>query len=546
MKSPKSAQFNATRWRGTRLCKMILDRRSLLRLLSSGIVSGWPAAALSKDDGARTLQGAAEAFSFDQLKTTAKQAASRVWSQPIPIQADALHKIDYDAYQQIKYRVDMSIALDRKGRFPIQLFHLGQLFQTPVRVFLVSRGKAREVLYEQKLFDIPEDNPARELSAHNLGFAGFRLMSPTRDRDWLSFLGASYFRSSGPFDQYGLSARAIAIDTAMPKPEEFPAFTGLWLETAAEDNTLSLYAYLDGPSVTGAYRFRCKRSTDVRKVHLVTTDVEAHIYARKDIMRLGVAPFSSMFWYGESSRKQAVDWRPEIHDSDGLSIWSGSGERLWRPINNPPRVMTSVFIDKDVRGFGLAQRDRDFVHYLDDGVFYERRPSVWVEPAGAWGDGAVHLVEIPTNDETSDNIVAYWCPKEPLRAGDQRMFKYRISWIDDPPYPRNLGRATATWTGLGGRPGFKRPDGVKKFVIDFQGSVFNGLGRNDGVDVVVTVSRGAVTNIIGYPVVDQRGRWRAMFDLEAVGTDPVDIRVFLRRGTQAMTETWVNQYFPET
>jgi glucans biosynthesis protein len=358
-------------------------------------------------------------------------------------------------------------------------------------------------------------------------------------------LGASYFRASGPYNQYGLSARALAIDTAMQHAEEFPRFTAFYLESSTDGPAVTLYALLDSPSVTGAYRMRSERLTDSRGIHRVVMEIEADLHARKDIERLGIAPFSSMFWYGESSRKQASDWRPEIHDSDGLSILTGSGERLWRPINNPPRVMTSTFIDRDVKGFGLMQRDRDFVHYLDDGVFYERRPSVWVEPLTAWGEGAIHLVEIPTDDEINDNVVAYWCPKEQLRAGQDRNYRYRLSWLDDIAYPDTLGWATATWTGLGGRPGHKRPTGVRKFVIDFLGSVFAGLGRNDGVEIVTTVSRGAVTNAYTHPVVDQRERWRALFDLEATGAEPVEMRAFLRKGGRALTETWVYQYFPD-
>jgi glucans biosynthesis protein len=182
---------------------------------------------------------------------------------------------------------------------------------------------------------------------------------------------------------------------------------------------------------------------------------------------------------------------------------------------------------------------------LDDGVFYERRPSVWVEPAGSWGEGAVHLVEFPTDDETSDNIVAYWCPKEPFHAGEHRNYGYRLSWLDDIPFPETLGRATATWTGLGGRPGQKRPAGVRKFVIDFQGPVFAGLGRNDGVEISVTTSRGTISNSYTHPVVDQRERWRTFFDLEAKGSEPVDLRAYLKKGARALTETWIYQYFPE-
>ena len=298
--------------------------------------------------------------------------------------------------------------------------------------------------------------------------------------------------------------------------------------------------------MTGAYRIRTERLTDTRDIHRVVMDIDVELFARRDIKRLGIAPFSSMFWYGEHSRTQAADWRPEIHDSDGLAIWTGSGERIWRPLNNAPRVMTSAFVDRDIKGFGLLQRDRDFVHYLDDGVFYERRTSVWVEPLDGWGSGAVHLLEIPTDDEVHDNIAVYWCPDEPLRAGDQRRYRYRLSWLDDIPFLETLGRATATWTGMGGRPGQKRPQGIRKFVIDFQGPVFAGLGREDGVEVVVTASRGEVSNAYTHPVVDQRERWRALFDIQASGNEPVDLRAFLRKGDRALTETWIHQYFPES
>jgi glucans biosynthesis protein len=523
-----------------------LERRQLLAALGALAAAGLTPRALAHNTAQNDILFApAQPFSFDGLKTAAKALAAEPWREPVPAHAEILGRIDYDAFQQVKFRSDMSLRLDRDGKVPVQLFHLGALFLSPVHIHLVQSGEAREVMYDPKLFDTPEGHPARQLHANGMGFAGFRVMAQDLKTDWLAFLGASYFRTSGPFNQYGLSARALAIDTAMPHPEEFPRFTAFWLESGTESAAVTLYAMMDSPSVTGAYRIRSERLTDDRGIHRVVMEIEADLHARKDIARLGVAPFSSMFWYGESSRKQAADWRPEIHDSDGLAVLTGTGERIWRPINNPPRVMTSTFIDRDLKGFGLMQRDRDFVHYLDDGVFYERRPSVWVEPLDPWGEGAVHLVEIPTDDEVNDNIVAYWCPQQRMLAGEHRVFRYRLTWLDDIAYPDNLGWATATWTGLGGRPGHKRPTGVRKFVIDFQGRVFAGLGRDDGVEVVVSVSRGTVVNDYTHPVVDQRERWRALFDLEATGPEPVEMRAFLRRNGTALTETWVYQYFPE-
>lgn len=492
----------------------------------------------------QSMFGAAAPFSAESLRARAATMALKPFAAPKIVAADILDRIDYDAYQKIKFRPDRTINT-KQGRHPIQLFHMGQNFKEPVRIHVVEGQSAREVLSSADVFDSPEGHPAR-LLPDGLGFAGFRVMARDLKTDWLAFLGASYFRASGPFNQYGLSARGLAIDTGLPTPEEFPRFSEFYIE-ASERGPLVIHALLDSPSATGAYRFEIERKSKGNAPPFLTTMiVDARLFARRDITRLGIAPFSSMFWYGESSRKQAADWRPEIHDSDGLALHLGNGERIWRPLNNPPRVMTNAFADVNPKGFGLLQRDRDFTHYLDDGVFYERRASAWVEPLDAWGEGAVHLLEIPTDDEIHDNIAAYWCPAGIFRAGDSRTYRYRLSWVDRIPFAENLARATGTWSGLGGRPGHKRPDGVRKFVVDFQGPSLEGLGRDDGVMVDVTPSRGDVVNAYCHPVVDQRQRWRAVFDLDAAGPEVVDLRMFLKRNGVALTETWLYQVFPGT
>lgn len=525
-----------------------ISRRQALSVTTASALAAalglGPSAALALTGLDAAELGEAKPFSFAWLQQLAAEKSKLPYEPAKVPSPDVLADIDYDQYQRIRYKPSKSLRLEPDGRIPCQFFHLGKYATEPVLMHVVEGGTAREILYSNALFDIPEDHPARKLLA-GAGFAGFRVMAPDLKTDWFAAMGASYFRTSGPYNQYGLSARGIAIDTAMPHPEEFPRFSNYWLEGGNRGQPpLVIYGLLEGPSLTGAYRMTADRLTDARDIHRIDMTIEAHLYARKDIERLGVAPFSSMFWYGEASRKQSADWRPEIHDSDGLAIWTGAGERIWRPVSNPPRVMTSSFIDKDTQGFGLLQRDRDFVHYLDDGVFYERRPSVWVQPLDKWGEGAVQLVEIPTDDETFDNIVAYWTPAQQMKAGEARTFRYNLSWLDDIPFPEAVGRSVGTWTGMGGRPGHKRPDGVRKFAIDFQGNAFEGLGREDGVELVVTASRGEVSNVYNHPVVDQRQRWRAFFDIKADGSEPVDLRAFLRRNGEALSETWIFQYFP--
>ncbi|MBS0237694.1 MAG: glucan biosynthesis protein [Proteobacteria bacterium] len=486
-------------------------------------------------------------FSFDILEEEARRLAQYSYEPPVNPSPGVLAEIDYDQTQRIRYRSDRTVRVGNADHYPVQFFHLNKYASDPVRISVVEDGQAREVVYNQDLFEIPAGHPAEGLRT-GAGFAGFRIMADDLKTDWLAAIGASYFRSSGPFNQYGLSARGIAINTAMSKSEEFPRFKHYWLEASPEPGGgINVYALLDGPSIAGAYRMTTRRETEPDGPYRVVMEIEARLHIRADVDRIGIAPFSSMFWYGEDTHLEPRDWRPEIHDSDGLAVLTGNGERIWRPIINPPHVMTNTFSDRNPKGFGLLQRDRNFDHYLDDGIFYEKRPSVWVEPLDPWGEGAVHLIELQTDTETWDNIVACWVPKEKAKSGQRRVFRYRLSWLDDIPFPKTLGRTIGTWSGIGGPPGLNfnaRPAGTRKFVIDFAGEIFEGLGRDSGVELVVNCSRGSISGIATYPVVGQRHRWRAMFDLKVAGLDPIDLRAYLRKGDAALTETWLYQVFP--
>ena len=353
---------------------------------------------------------------------------------------EILEKIDYDAHGKIKFKTDLALWANGPSEFPVTFFHLGRYFQKPARMHVVEKGQAREIIYDNAYFDMPADSPARGLP-DNSGFAGFRFQEPRngkldwRKNDWVAFLGASYFRAIGELYQYGLSARGLAVDVAVfGKTEEFPDFTHVYFETPAPD-----------PIPSRCTRFSMDRASPALIVSScsarkrVIMDIESTIFMRQEVSRLGIAPLTSMYWYSEKSKNTAIDWRPEIHDSDGLAMWTGSGERIWRPLNNPPRIMTSSFSDTNPKGFGLLQRDRNFDHYLD-GVYYDRRPSLWIEPQGNWDRGAIQLVEIPTDDEIHDNVVAMWVPAEPALAGRSFAFAYRMYWSADEPHPTPLAR----------------------------------------------------------------------------------------------------------
>jgi glucans biosynthesis protein len=297
---------------------------------------------------------------------------------------------------------------------------------------------------------------------------------------------------------------------------------------------------MDSPSVAGAYRF------DIYPAATLVMDVDAALYPRKEIERLGVAPLTSMFQYGENDRRMVNDWRPEIHDSDGLAIWTGSGEWLWRPLVNPAQVRFNAYYDENPRGFGLLQRDRNFDHYQDDGAFYHRRPSLWVEPKSSWGKGSVQLVEIPTIDETFDNIVAFWNPADKPQPGQELLCGYRLYWGAQMPVRVPLAQVVATRTGLGGVVGQKRTYFSWRFVVDFAGGDLPLLGTNAKVEPVIAASRGQIEIPSARPLDAVQG-YRAIFDLKPIDDSraPVNLRLYLRANGQPLTETWLYQWTPD-
>ncbi|HEY3784777.1 MAG TPA: glucan biosynthesis protein D [Steroidobacteraceae bacterium] len=530
---------------------MLIDRRSVVKGAALSLLAPALRVAPARSAGAPALRLAApRPFSFDDLSSEMRARAGRPYAPETHLPQDVLDLIDYEQHGKIKYITDYALFRDGPGQFPITFFHLGKYFRTPVHMYeLGSAGKsatAREILYDPDYFSMPANSPARRLP-RGAGFAGFRLQeSRLADKlnwhtnDWVAFLGASYFRAIGDLHQYGLSARAIAIDVAVPgRKEEFPAFTRFYFEPPADGSDhVTVYAALEGPSVTGAFKFLMQRQ------QAVVMDVDARLFLRTDVGQLGLAPMTSMYWFSETEKPQAIDWRPEIHDSDGLGMATGAGEYIWRPLNEPQHPSTSTFNDQTPRGFGLLQRDRLFDHYLD-GVRYDHRPSLWAHPLDDWGEGSVQLVELPTDDEVHDNIVAMWVPRQPAEAAGSVQLRYRLHWGSAEPQQAMLARCVATRLGRGGEPGHVRPKGVYKFVVEFLGGPLASLPSGIKPEPVLSASSGSFSDAFSQVVPDDvPGHWRAEFDFTPAGSTVADIRLFLKDGTQTLSETWLYQFHP--
>jgi periplasmic glucans biosynthesis protein len=466
----------------------------------------------------------AEGFDFDEVAARARDLAAVPYKAPSTQLPPELRDLDYDAHRDIRFRPDRAVWRAEKLPFELMFFHPGRSFQEPVRINTVEAGGvAKRVEFDSAMFDYGR-NKLDAQKLRNVGFAGFRvhhaINKPGYKDEVLVFLGASYFRAVGQGQVYGLSARGAAVNTAGSQGEEFPRFSEFWIERPRPGATsLTIHALLDSPSLAAAYRFTLTPGVDT------VMQVVARIYPREPIAKLGLAALNSMYAFGENQPGHD-DYRPEVHDSDGLSIANGDGEWLWRPLVNPKRLLVTSFAAVNPKGFGLMQRDRAPSSYEDPEALYERRPSAWVEPVGAWGAGRVELVQIPTPDETNDNIVAYWVPDLPLPVKQAFNVAYSVHWQmvgQTPP-----GKAWVVQTRRG-RGYVKQPDGDLNFVVDFDGPPLRALKSDARLESVVEVSANGqlkehnlFRNLVS-------GAWRMTVRVKRLdAAKPIEMRAFVK------------------
>lgn len=535
-----------------------MERRSFIKASlamaayygTSGAASFFMRSALADD---QIADGNAAAFDFTLLRTMAVNLSRQPFGGPPAELPKTLAELTPRAYNAIQYDASHSLWHNIEGRqLDVHLFHVGMGFKRHVRMYSVDpqTQQAREIHFRPELFNYHDAgvDTTQLKGRENLGFAGFKVNKApelTR-RDVVSFLGASYFRAVDETYQYGLSARGLAIDTYTDHREEFPDFVAFWFERPKPaDTVFTVYALLDSPSATGAYRFVINCEAD-----RVVMDIEKHIHTRTAIKQLGIAPMTSMFSCGTNERRICDTIHPQIHDSDRLAMWRGNGEWICRPLNNPQKLQFNAFADENPKGFGLLQLDHDFDNYQDVIGWYNKRPSLWVEPVGDWGKGSVNLMEIPTTGETLDNIVCFWQPAEPITAGQEYSYRYRLYWSDQPPVDSPLARVKATRTGMGGfpegwSPGEHYPtDWARRFAIDFVGGDLKAAAPK-GIEPIINAARGKISQI-EILFVEPMDGYRIQFDWspDSDSVEPVELRMFLRTGATVLTETWLYQYFP--
>ncbi|MBT1445527.1 glucan biosynthesis protein G [Shewanella sp. JM162201] len=472
-------------------------------------------------------------FDSDTVVRIARNLAKKPYvalNDPLPA---SLAKISYDEYRDIRFQPESAIWKAESLPYQMQLFHRGFYFQDLIEIAIVEGNKSRHLSYDPDLFSAGEVLK-QKLPTEDIGYSGLRIHYPLNSTEYFDelfvFQGASYFRALGKGNAYGLSARGLAIKTADPAGEEFPIFRAFWVEKPTSDtNLIVVHALLDSPSVAGAYRFSIRPGENTRM------DVEAVLFPRVELSKVGLAPSTSMYMHSPNGRHTTDDFRPAVHDSDGLLMINGRGERLWRPLANPRDLQVSAFVDNSPQGFGLMQRERDYVNYQDLEANYERRPSLWVEPVGNWGQGAVVLTEIPTQSEIHDNIVAFWKPRQPLAAGGEFRFAYHLSWGASPAPVENSIVVSRTSSG---RADIAKPTPKRLFVVDYE--VKGKRPANMPVAKVET-SAGVVSNIVIRDNPKSNG-YRLSFEFDPGEVNLAEFRAELKFDEPAAAETWLYRW----
>ncbi len=464
-------------------------------------------------------------WSFTRLGEYAERLAASpfIASSDLP---PVLRELDYDSYRLIAFRHEKAIWKADDLPFWLEAFHRGYLYGDQVALNLVEGGRIKTVPFDRELFHywgkltdlaVPDD----------LGFAGFRVLgrfeTSPHPLEIASFLGTNYFRAIGPGQWYGTSARGLAVNIGLPKAEEFPVFRAFWIERPEPNEThLRIGAMLDSSSVAGAYWF------DLQPGAATRMDVTARLFFRRQPEKIGLAPMTSMWMWGDGRAGPDGDPRPEVHDADGLLIRTDEGQWIWRPLTRLGYPSLSGYDLRGIRGFGLLQRDRDWANYRDDEAKYDRRPSVWIEPRDGWGRGRIELLELPAPHEGIDNIAAWWTPAEAVTPGKPLDLSYSVSFMSAEPKEHHLGRAIATRVDR--RDG--RPVRVE---VNFTGESLNGVSGNS-VEPKVLCQRGEVSNVRVEP--ESEGSCRLCFDVRPNGAEPLELSAVLQRGQEALTETW--------
>lgn len=510
-----------------------LSRRDMLSFGASLILLGTTSGAQAQAPkvSVQAIMGDGQAFDAGKVADIARQLSKQPFTALANDLPGIFSNLDINQYNAIKPRQPYQIWSGDDRGIVVEPLHRGFVFTNAVDLYLVEDGTVHRIAYEASRYDFGSLNVPANIG--DIGFSGFKLTSTIDGPpfDFAFFQGASFFKAIARGQNFGALARTLTLKPAEARGEEFPFFRAFWLERpAAGSNSITIHAVLDTESTTGAVRMTA------RPGDMTIIDVETTLFPRVNLEHVGLGGIGSTYFFGPNDRRNSDDIRPAVYESDGLQILNGRGEWIWRPLHNPETLQISAFVDQSPKGFGLLQRERAYEAFEDDEQRYDRRPSLWIEPLGDWSEGTVQLLEIPTDSEFNDNILAYWRPKAVMQAGSEISLAYRQYWCWTPPERPDLAIVGTTRTGQGTSGRHRR------FIVDFTGDI---LGTTPAGDIkpVISLGPGVIQNLKLWPY-PERKTARIAFELDPGNENASEMRLILEADGKQISETWLYRWTP--
>ncbi len=509
--------------------RSVLNRREFAALLGAGAITFNVSSAFAQPQEPVSLNPEEQPFSINVVADLARQLSKKAFVAPSRTLPDVFANLNYEQYASISSNKSAFIWANENWGFAIEPLHRGFLFNNAVKLYTVENGIVNPVRYDPKQFNFGALNVPNNLP--DLDFSGFRLHTAQGGNiaEFAIIQGATFFQAIARGQSYGTTARALTLKPADIRGEEFPVFKAFWIERpAAGSNALVVNGLLDSESVAGSIRLT------FRPGEMTIVDVELTLFPRVTIEHVGIAGMSSRFLFAPHEPRRFDDYRPAVHEANGLQMHNGRNEWLWRPLKNPDSLQISQFMDSNPKGFGLVQRTRDFELYGDDDRHFERSPSLWVEPLADWNEGVVQLIEIPSDAEINANILSYWRPKEPIKAGSEASFAYRQYWAWTPPNKPTLASVTTIRVGKGAS------NKQRRFLVEFTGDNLTGpVLEQIQPDISAKPGTANLQKIWKYP---DRKTVRVVFDLDPGSENASEIRLVLMADGTPASEIWLYRW----
>jgi glucans biosynthesis protein len=503
-------------------------RREFLKLALAGAFAAASGALEVAGASAEPL-GPPSPFTPENLTNLARDLAKSPFKPPRSTLPDPFNNLTFEQYTSIRRAPNSAIWGEGHGGFALEPLNRGFIFAPPMELYIVDGGQSQRLIYDRSLYDFGKLQVPADLG--DVGFSGVRILSGGGGEGWKDaaiFQGATFFRSLARGQSYGVTARGLSIRTGDAQGEEFPLFRSLWIEKPTPAaGALVIHALLDSTSLTGAYRFT------LRVGDATIIDTELTLYSRQAVDHVGLGCMAGMYLFGGLDHHRSDDVRQSVYDVTGLQIQNGEGEWIWRPVANRETLQISAFGDHNPRGFGLLQRNRSFDSFGDDDAHWELRPSLWIEPIGDWGEGEVMLLEIPSDSENNDNIIAQWRPKAGLAQGASVSFAYRQFWCWTPPAHSDGAIVMNSRVGKFGKRW--------RFVVEFASEQFADPQKAAEASPAIEANPGQIVAFRAYPY-KERHSVRVVFDLEPGSEGFSEMRMVLKAANKPVSETWLYRW----